>query len=287
MPRTVVKAQFLNDDGTGYLQDIGTSINVSEKFILPPDVASTEITTILSNIGANVPSAIKDNPPCVDNPGRRLRRLEFIRANGNTMSVPVGSRVDLLNAATVIRGILNAAGSEVVCIKLMGEYFPNLADELSLTYAGDFATSHVPQTGGKQFHHSGNISYETDATTGILGSDTVFQPIKSISDLEGSPSTQLTAVWNGCVGDFVDALACRGKGKRNPRKHRRFILTFATKTDPADTAESAQTETAELPVKDAEAASILTCGQNAAALAGAYCIGYQGESYARYHKLLP
>jgi hypothetical protein len=45
MPRTVVTAQFLNDDGTGYLMDIGTSINASSKFILPPDLADTEITT--------------------------------------------------------------------------------------------------------------------------------------------------------------------------------------------------------------------------------------------------
>lgn len=287
MPKTVVKAQFSNDLGTGYLMDIGTSINVSGRFVLPPDVPATEITTILSNIGANVPSAITDNPPCSDAVGADLRKLEFIRANGNTMSVPVSNRANLLNAATVIQGILNTAGSEVVCIKLLGEYFPNLADELGLTYGGTFATSHVPQTGGKQFYYTGNISYQTDATTGALGSDIVFQPVKSISNLDNAPSTQLTAAWAGCVGAFSDALACRGQGRRNPRKHRRFELTFATKLDPTDVAEVAATETAELPVIGAAAADILTCGQAAAGLTGAYCIGYRGESYSRYHRLLP
>ena len=286
MPKTVVKAQFLNDDGTGYLMDIGTSINVSSRFVLPPDVPDTEITTILQNIGANVPSAIKPNPPCSDRVGADLRRLLFIRANGNTMSVPIASRADLLNAATVIRGIINSNGPEVVCIKLLGEYFPDLADELGLTYNNTFATSHVPTTGGKQFFHAGNIAYETDATTGLLGTDTVFQPIKSISDLENAPSTQLTAAWSGCVGDFSEALACRGRGRKNPRKHRRFELTFATKIDPASETEVAQTETAELPVKGASQADILACGQAAAQLTGAYCIGYRGESYARYHQLL-
>ncbi len=286
MPKTVVKAQFLNDDGTGYLMDIGTSINVSANFVLPPDVPDTEITTILQNIGANIPSVIKPNPPCSDRVGADLRKLLFIRANGNSMSVPVSSRVDLLNAATVITGILNSADSEVVCIKLLGEYFPDLADELGLAYNNTFATSHVPTTGGKQFYHAGNIEYQTDATTGIAGSDTVFQPIKSISNLENAPSTQLSAAWAGCVGDFSEALACRGRGRKNPRKHRRFELTFATKTDVASETESALTETAELPVKSAAAADILSCGQSAAQLAGVYCIGYRGESYSRYHRLL-
>ena len=286
MPKTVVRAQFLNDDGTGYLMDIGTSINVSGQFILPPDIPETEISTILTNIGANPPSDIKPNPPCSDRVGADLRRLQFIRANGNTMTVPVSSRADLLNAATVITGVLNSAESEVVCIKLLGEYFPDLADELGLTYGGTFATSHVPTTGGKQFYYSGNIEYETDATTGIAGSDTVFQPIKSISDLEDAPSTKLSTVWADCVGDFSLALACRGKGRRNPRKHRRYELTFATKTDLASETEAAQTETAQLPVKSASQDDILVCGQSAAGLTGAYCIGYRGESYDRYHRLL-
>jgi len=286
MPKNYVKTQFLNDDGTGYLTDIGISLNISGGFYLPPDVPDTEITTILQNIGANVPSAIKPNPPCSDRVGADLRRLKFIRANGNTMSVPVSSRTDLLSAATVISGILLAAGSEVVCIELLGEYFPDLADELGMNYAGTFATSHVPTTGGKQFQYSGNVSYQTDATTGLLGSSIIFQPIKSITNNEGAPSTQLAPAWAGCVGDFSENLPCRGKGRKNPYKHRRFELTFATKADPADATETAETETAELPAISATAADILTCGQAAAALPGAYCIGYRGESYSRYHRLL-
>ncbi len=285
MPITVVKAQFLNDDGTGYSTDIGTSINTSANFRLPSDVPDTEITTILSNIGANVPAAIKPNPPCSERVGSTLRKLEFIRANGNTMSVPVSSRANLLNAATVIKGILNAAGSEVVCIKLLGEYFPDLADELGMNYAGTFATSHVSTGSGKQFVYSGNVNYQTDANTGVVS--TVIQPIRSVTNNEDAPSTQLATAWAGCVGALTQVLPCRGKGKRNPRKHRRFELTFLTRLDPTDATEEAQTETAELPVVSAAAADILTCGQAAAGLAGAYCIGYRGESYRLYGNLLP
>lgn len=285
MPKTVVPVRFIADQGTGYLMDMGTEISTNGRFVLPPDVPEAEITTILASIGAQPLSALGDLVPCNDAQTGDLRKLVFLRANGGSMSVPVSSRADLLGAATVIRGLLNSNGSDVVCIKLIGEYFPDVADELGLNYANTFATSHVPLTADKQYYHAGNIQYETDANTGTVS--TVFQPIKSISDLENAPSTQLTAAWTGCVGAFSNALACRGKGRRNPRKHRRYTITFATKADPADTAEVAATETAELPVRSALAANILTCGQAAAALAGAYCIGYQGESYSRYHKLLP
>lgn len=287
MPKIVVPVRFVPSEGTGYIMDMGTEIAGNGRFILPPDIPETEITTILTNIGAQPLSATGNSIPCTDAVNASLRRLTFIRDNGSSMSVPVSNRTNLLNAATVIRGVLNTGEAQVVCIKLSGEEFPNLADELGLTYQGDFATSHRPQTGGKQYYHSGNVAYQTDATTGAVGTDIVFQPVKAISDLENAPSTKLTPVWAGCVGDFDNALACRGSGRRNPRKHRRYILTSATKGDIADATEGAQTEINELPVKDAAAASILTCGQNAAALSGVYCIGYMGESYSRFHKLLP
>lgn len=283
MPKQVVTVQFNSSatTPTPYTMDIGTTMTAAGRFVLPPDVPDTEISTILTAIGAQPLSAIVEGAVCNDALNARLRKLVFLRANGGSMSVPVGSRANLLNAATVIRGLLNSNGSDVVCIKLLGEIFPDLADDLGMNYDGDFATSHIPATGGKQYYHSGNISYQSD------GSGTVFQPVKGISDLENAPSTQLTAAWTGCVGAFSNALACRGKGRRNPRKHRRYLLTFATKGDPADAAEVASTETAELPVRSAAAADILSCGQAAAALNGAYCIGYEGESYSRYHKLLP
>ena len=287
MPRRVVKVQFNSDQGTNYLTDAGLELNVKSRFVLPPDIPETEITTILTLIGATPPSAMDDGAiPCPDIQGGSLRKLQFIRANGGSMSVPVSSRVDLLSAATVIRGILNSNGSEVACIKLIGEQFPDLADELGLNYSGNFAQSHVPIGGEKQFVYAGNIEYETDATTGVLGSSTVFQPVKSFTNIQNAPATSLGAAWGNCVGAFSDNLACRGKGRRNPRKHRRYILTLAVKRDIADATENAATEVKELPVTNAEATEILNCGQDAASLAGVYCIGYQGESYSRFHKLL-
>jgi hypothetical protein len=282
MPKTVIPVRFVPGNGTGYLTDIGTDIGAKGRFILPPDVSAAQVSTILSAIGAEPLSSTTGELPCPDTTNAQLRKLEFIRENGGSMSVPVSSRVDLIGAATVIRGVLNSAGSDVACIKLHGEEFPNLADELGLAYNNTFATSHVPVGGGKQFIHAGTISYETDATSGTLGTDTVFQPVKSLTDVDGSAASLFGTAWSTCVGAFLDTLPCRGKGRRNPRKHRRFILTVRV----GNTTTNA-TEFAEIPVKDAEAAQILTCGQAAAALSGVYCIGYMGESYSRFHKLLP
>lgn len=286
MPKLVVPVRFKADQGTGYLLDNGLEKSANSRFILPPDVNPSEVSTILTNIGAQPLSANNDPVVCSDTTNADLRRLVFLRSNGGSMSVPVSSRADLLSVATVIRGILNSAGPEVVCIKLVGEYFPDLGDELGLNYNNTNAVSHVPVGGAKQFYHAGNIAYQSDAATGVGGSSTVFQPIKSITDIEDAPATQIASVWTGCVGDFEDALACRGRGRRNPRKHRRYILTFQTPVNNSALPGTTRTEQIELPVRNSTASDILTCGQNAAALTGLYCIGYKGESYGQYHKLL-
>ena len=186
---------------------------------------------------------------------------------------------------TVIRGILNAAGDDVVCIKLMGEYFPDLADELGLNYRNTIAVSHDALGESKQFYNAGQIAYTSD--TGSIE----FHPIKSITDNENAPATQIAPVWGDCVGDFETVLACRGKGRKNPREHRRFGLTLAIGTqsiseDGTPNFEITDTETIEVPVKSGLASEILTCGQAAASLLGVYCIEYKGESYDRFHKTL-
>ena len=283
MPRTVIPVRFVPDNGTGYLTDIGNDIAANSRFILPPDVDQAQAATILANIGAQPLSLASQAIPCPDTVNADLRRLRFFRASGGSMSVPVSSRANLINAATIIQGILTAAGDAAVCIKLEGEYFPDLADELGMNYQGTVATSHVAVGSSKQFYYTGQIAYNRDAD-GVI-----FQPIKSITNNENAPATQIASAWSGCVGDFENVLPCRGKGRRNPLKHRRFELTFAIGTagaDPGDPATIDSTETIEIPVISSTASEILACGQAAAALIGAYCIGYRGESNDRFHKLL-
>ena len=272
MPRNVIPARFVPDNGTGYLMDIGIEIAANSRFVLPPDIDTAQAATILQNIGAE-PLSENSNPiPCVGNLNADLRRLQFLRTSGGSMSVPVSAVTDLETAATVIRGILDGAGDEVVCIKLIGEFFPNLADELGLNYGQTTAPSHISVGNSKQFYYTGQVLYQSD--TG----GTVLQPIKSITDNENAPASQIASIWDNCVGDLSSVLPCRGQGRRNPRKHRRYTLTFAI----GDNGVAENSEIIEVPVVSSDASDILNCGQAAAALPGAYCIEYRGESYNNF-----
>lgn len=283
MPKTVIPVRFIPDQGTGYLQDTGLEIAANSRFNLPPDLTEANASTILASIGAQPLSALGSLPPCGSSVGSKLRRLRFLRSNGGSMSVPVSSRADLIGAATVIKGIIDGtSGAEVVCIKLEGEEFPDLADDLGMAYDGSTVTSHVSVGESKQFRYSGQVAYQFDGV--LAGEATVFQSISSITNNENAPATQVASAWANCVGPFENALPCRGKGRRNPRKHRRFDLTFAVAG--AVAGDGLQTETIELPVVSSAASDILSCGAAAAALQGAYCIGYRGESYDSFDKLL-
>jgi hypothetical protein len=277
MPKKTITAKFIADS-TDYTTDWGTSLSTFGLFNAPPDLTETDIDGIISAIGATRDGEL---PPC-NEVGGTLRKLRFIRKSGNTLSVPVNNRSNLLSAATVIKGILNTAGNEVVCIELLGEEYANLNDEMGISYqAGTTAPTHrAPSTALKQYYHAGNIEYSADSTSPIGG--VVYQPIKSISNVENGPATQLGSVWDGCVGDFASVIPCpRGQGRSNPMKHRRFIVSFIVGTTEVDGSEQI-----EVPVKNYQASDVLSCGQNLAALDGAYCIGYRGESYRKFHKLL-
>lgn len=292
MPKNTISVRFLSDL-TAYTTDIGIDISTSAVFNAPPDLTDANIDTIVTAIGGTLTGEL---PPCREFVGS-IRKLQFIRRSGNTMSVPVGSRANLINAATTIRNLLNAANSgnnKVVCIKLIGEEFPNLNDELGLSYTnGTFAKTHrAPDTATKQYVYSGKIEYSSDATNPLGG--VRFQAVKAISDNENAAATQLGTTWAGCVGDFQSITPCPTGNRRNPLKHRRYELSFLSKSqevaDPDNPPDGIEAEFAseqiEVPVKASSASDIKTCGENLAGLTGVYCIGYRGESYSRFHRLL-
>lgn len=281
MPKKVIPLKFIASNGTGYNSDNGEELSVNSRFVLPPDLTDANAGAIVTATGATNLTFVTDPNPCPDATVGSLRKLVFIRTSGNSMSVAVSESTNLIDAANTIKGILDAAGDEVVCIKLVGEYFPNLNDRLEVNYqAGSFATSHVSTAASKQLYYSGSINYEADATTG----DTIIR-VKSITDQPNAPATQLGSTWSTCVGDFLDIIPCGGLGRKKVRNHRRYILGFIVNTGTTDNAIEA-VETIELPVASKDSAEILTCGRAAAALNGAYCIGYRGESNSRFHKLL-
>lgn len=294
MPKITVSARFPEGTATKYIPDWGDPFISSATFNLPPDIDDVGRAAILAAIGAVEDASL---PPCPSLNGN-LRKLKFTRAKGNTMSVPVRTRQDLLTAATTIKGILDAGGSSdnpVVCIDLIGESYNNIADEMSLSYVPNtFAKTHrSPDTAPKQWMHSGNIQYEADSTNPVGG--VIFQPVKTMTDVENSAPTQLDTEWLGCAGEFEPAVPCpRSAGRVNPLKHRRYILTLLTKSQavndpnnpPAGIEDNYRSERTEVPVQHHDTALIKTCGESLAALPGVFCIGYNGESYRLFHKLI-
>ena len=285
MPKTVISYSIpASGDAaapTGYVTDIGTELSFRGNFVLPPDVDLANAVTLVNAIGGTISD---ETVPCSDgNASGRFRKLVFIRASGNTMSIVVPKRSNIIQSATAVRDVLNEENPDnrVVCIKLLGEVFRNLNDELGVDYKGTTAKSHRAVAGSlKQNFLSGVINYTNDF------GNTSVQSVRSITEKSTEePAAQLGGTWTSCTGGIVNLLNC-GNGRRNPRKHRRYTLTFATKFSVGSETESPQSEVIQLPVSAGTDAEIKTCGQAAAQLPGLYCIGYQGESYDRVHKLL-
>jgi hypothetical protein len=284
MPKLIITAQFADTANSfPYEMDIGNKISASGRFILPPDLDLAQAATILELIGAKPLSLITKNGFCSDSSNGKLRRLIFVRSDGSSMSVPVANRnagEGIIGIASGIKGVLDSGAIKTSCIKLVGEYWRNLNSELSVPgTAGQVATSHRANSGAtKQHYYTGRIQYETDATK--TAGNTVLLPIKSISDIQGAPASQISSVWSQCVGTLSQAKSCTSS---RDRYHRRFLLNFATKIENGLITE---TESIELPHREASSTSIKACGLAAAQLQGLQCIGYRGESYNKFHKVL-
>ncbi len=285
MPKTVITFNFTINVNP-YTSDLNINYTINSRFNAPPDIDGIAAAAIVTAAGGIITN---ETAVCSDGNGIKPRKLYFIRASGNSMSVAIAQSTNLISAATAIKGILdgaNGGSNPVVCIKLEGEKVKNLNDELGISYDGTtFATTHAaPTDAEKQNYVTGVISYESDATNPIGGS--VLQPIRSITEKATNDfAAQLGTVPATCGLNVLTVLTCPG-GRRNSRDHRRFTLYFATKADPADTEEVPQTETIELPVAGGGALDILACANAAAALPGLYCLDYKGENYDKLHKSL-
>ena len=286
MPKNIVSFQFTTGVNP-YQSDLDQSLSINARFVAPPDIDGIGVGVMVTAVGGVITN---EAAVCSDSNLGTPRKLQFIRQSGNSMSIAIGDKTNLISAATTIKGILDAANggtNPVVCIKLIGEQFNNLNDELGLSYDGTtFAPSHTaPATATKQNYASGVIAIEADAAT-TFGT-IVTTGIRSITEkVTNDFAAQLGTAPVDCGIEFLNIQNC-GNGRRNPRKHRRLKLSFATKADVADAAEVAQTETIEMPVYDAGPVNALTCAQAVVGLPGLYCIGWEGESYSRVHNLLP
>lgn len=286
MARIFQRMIFSNSGGNDrrYLADRGVRLSTTGRFAIPPDISPEQAEQIAAAAGANV--NVSFDSACPEGQFR-MRKLIFIRESGNSLSVPIGDRANLITARNAIRAILDSRpNNRVVCIKLEGEEFLQLNDELGVAWDGQAtAVSSRPDNGLKQFVYSGAIRYRTDTSPG--GSVVITTSVKVDTENEGNPPAALGNVWQACAGDLVSAqLSCGGVN----RDHRRYFLDFAVRE--GENQENAEgdnnpitAQKKELPVSAWQASEILQCGQDAAALAGLFCIGYRGESFSRFHTI--
>jgi hypothetical protein len=272
-----------------YIPDRGGPIEgVSFRFARPADFSDATTDAVLAAMGARRKTAA-DRTPCPVASEFTARKLNFVRKDGNSLSLVLPDKGNAITAATAVRAAIDTAnaGNKVLCIELLGETWDDLMLELSTRAGAPTAgtPSRSPSTGGKQYAHAGKILYQYDSGAG----KTQTMSIKVDTDIVGAtgntqPPTILGGTWTSCVGTFESASPCPSSAFI---KHRRYLATLLTSGDPLDPNVAQVYQTTEVPVKDDNQQEILACGTAVANLASTVCLRYQGETNKRLHLLLP
>lgn len=276
MTDTKIKYEFTG--GIAYFTDQGTRLNFNPVLSPPTDLTDADIDAILAAVNAQRRT---DTAPCGEKAATQPRKLKFIRDNGNSMSVIVPIRSDILSAAQAIWNVLNAKDIKPLCVQLIGEHSFNLFDELaSPTRGAPVAIAPIRPSDAKGKHrqdYTGVMSqYQIDAPLGT----NVLMPFKSQTNTDGdSPMTELQTYFQDCVDPTIQVF-CTGSSSID---YRRYIPSFLT-TEPDTT--SFQLQTVSVPVKASETGLIAICGQTIAAIQSVACIEYYGESDSKLHKRL-
>lgn len=261
-----------------YVDDRGVSRGIFGKIYVPPGVDAATMTLIVGSSGGRLRLPV-DRVVCPEK-GFAPRKLIFYSNTGGSVSVPIGPRASLIAAGSSIRTNLIAAGFQVVCVKLVGEKFANIVDDLRPAgFLGTQAAtaSSRPATGGIQPNFYGKADYNSDA---VFGTNYVL-PYKVQSDVaQVFPSIYGTVIQSALgIVPLVAVNACPGS---DPRTSRRYIVQSLVTENAI-----VRSQVAELPMFNHLASEIAAAGVAIATLRHVQCIGYKGETNDRFHKLLP
>lgn len=286
MAFNVVRYQF--KDGSEYLTDQGTEVQFNPLFRAPSDFTQATIDDILDCLDLELRT---ENRPCPEKSATDPRRLVFLRKNGNSFSLLVNLRANIITYAQCVWDILKATDFPAVCVKLEGEKSLNLYPELAPAGKGDptFAPVIAPPAaaGFNAYVYSSTMKeYKADAPAAT----NLLMPFRSQTDTLDAPYSELTTYFEDCV-EPVTAVNCAAA---QAATYRRYIPSFLTQTqplldgngDPIPGSEVEKIQTVTVPVKAYLPAEINTCGETLAAIDSVICLGYEGESNDKIHKLL-
>jgi hypothetical protein len=279
MAKGGVRGIFKNDP---YLADRGVAVpGLAFSFKPPYDLSSTaQVNSLLTAVGATAETSADKSLCPVAAGDFTPRRVTFKRASGNSFSLVFRSLATLIANANTIKGLIDTTPDKLVCAELKGEWWKDLVGELrnAPNFAPGVGRSAKPATGGIQPYYSGKVLYEAD---GVIG--TVPLSVRVATDEPDAAPTRIGNIWTTCVGQFEPKLPC---ATSSSWKYRRYIVTSKVSADPQDNGLVASYETAGIPVKDREAAQMVTCGRALANLNSTICLEYKGEKNGRFHLLL-
>lgn len=269
-----------------YENDFGVPSNFNLSLRPPSDLSDQNIAAILECIGAEKRES--GSVACSERGAIKYRRFQFIRSNGSSMTVIAPQRPNIVTQAECISKIINSTKHKIVCVKLFGEKHNNVLQDLrgDKTSGGGTGNPIKPpdDAGRNRYFYRGTIkAYKSDALYG----GTFPMGFKMDSNADGEPYDSLQGEIEGCIGELIQANACGGSA--NSRDYRRFIVTLLTKPQSQTGTQSDQTselsQSITIPVAEHLPDKIKECGTALANKTFTFCLGYEGESNDKLHKL--
>jgi hypothetical protein len=275
MAQGIVTLRF--NENNPYTDDRGTQRFGSTRFGIPNPLAGADNATLegIATIGGAQVKAVKgqivnDIPDAVcPEASANFRRMQFLLNDGSSLSLPIATRSNLTSTAQSIADAINGAADDarVICIKLLGEVFRDLMDELGAEFQNDVVQEDITSNKYSGYTES---NYVRDA-----GTETVIS-VQINSPNENAPPTTLQSAWEDCVGDLVQNSKVCGGGTRRltPRSYTAFYQI-----------EDNNTTSHKVPILNSEGSDIQSCGESIVSnVQGAlFCISYEGESDSRLH----
>lgn len=260
-----------------YVSDRGQNYNWVGNVRVPEDLTRANIESFIAAAGAT-PNAT-EAVACSDRGYIKPRYVEIIRRSKHTIRMPITLRSELRNKLIGMVNVLDTAApsNPVVCVKLHGEFFPDLYKEIVTAPSAPTAIAPIeapPNSGKSRLYYSAAMAeYQSDSTRTFATE--IIQGFRLQTDTVDAPPSNFAPA-AGCIG----ALSTVFCPTRERRKGRHYIPTFLT-TDPA-----LPSQQLEIPVSSAASTDINTCGENLANLTHVVCLAYQGESNDRVHQIL-
>lgn len=301
----MAKPEGITFRGNNYLPDWGlpgNPFNYKYTFKVPDGTTTAMINAIVEAVGGSIINT--KGVPCEDGEGHSWtpRKLKFWFEAGKTVSVPVPSKINLVQASNAIATQLNQI-ARVICVSLEGETWTNIMDVLDIVGSGIPNVPLLPRVplditdtaaGIKDPSYVGSMTYETDGAPEL--SSKAFKMATNLPN--NAPYASYAAAIDACLrsGGPLDTSNARCPGFRQLTfDHRRFRVVMLqnrrviqSNGSSQATAEVTRARSAMLvPMSSRVPVQIRDCALALRAVPHTLCLGYRGEWDKRFSSKNP